>query len=125
MTADEHGEQEGQAKKDDGEPDGEFLQHVGGLRAPDLAGGGVAEGGAEAFLTWALHEHDENEKKADDDFDCGEDSNKDVHKRARIWGDFTAWQGGVRPVPNPGSTAPDLEMRLNAARSAPSVTLHV
>jgi hypothetical protein len=86
MTADEHGEQEREAKHDDGEPDGELLQYVSGLRAPDLAGGGVTEGGAEAFLAWALHEHDENEQKADDDFDYGENSNEDVHKRGANMG---------------------------------------
>lgn len=86
MTADKHGQEKSQAKKRDGEPDRELLQHVGGLWSPDLAGGGIAEGSAKAFLPRALHEHDENEQKADDDFDCGEDANKNVHKRGREYG---------------------------------------
>lgn len=86
MTAHEDCQEDGEGEEDDGKIDRELLQHVGGLRTPDLAGCGIAEGGAEAFLTGTLHEHDENEKKADDDFDCGEDSNEDVHKRGANMG---------------------------------------
>ncbi len=86
MAADQHGQEQREGKQGQRQPHRELLQHVGGLSSPDLAGGGVAEGGAKAFLPRALHEHDENEQKADDDFDCGEDANEDVHKRGREYG---------------------------------------
>lgn len=105
VAAHEHCQKDGQGKKKDGQIDRELLQHVGGLRSPDLAGGGIAEGGAEAFLTWALHKHDENEQKADDDFDYGKNSNEDVHKRGANMGGVpslargsSSWAAGFAPL---------------------------
>lgn len=83
FATDQNSQQQGDAEKNDGEIDGEFLQHIGGLRTPDLAGGGIAKGSTQALLPRALHEHDKDEQDADDDFDCGENANEDVHKREK------------------------------------------
>lgn len=65
----EHGEGQRENEKQDGEIDGELLEDVRGLRTPDLAGHGIAERGTEALLARTLHEDNENEEQADEDFD--------------------------------------------------------
>jgi len=74
LAGGEHGEGEGQHEKEDGEIDGELLEDVRGLGSPDLTGHGIAEGGSEALLARTLHEDDEDEEQADEDFDHREDT---------------------------------------------------
>jgi len=75
----QHGEGQRESKKQHGEIDGELLEDVCGLRTPHLAGHGITEGSSEAFLPRALHENNEDEKEADENFDHRE--NADQHKR--------------------------------------------
>ena len=79
LAGDEGGQGHGKDEEEDGEPDGGFLQHVGGLCTPHLACHAFTEGGAETFLLGTLHHDDEDEQEADDDFENRKDG--DEHKR--------------------------------------------
>lgn len=61
----EHGSQNEQCH---GQIDGEFLQHVGGLRTKHLASHVATEGCTEPLLAGTLHEDNKDKEKADDDF---------------------------------------------------------
>jgi hypothetical protein len=43
-----------------------FLEHIGGLGAPDLVCDASAEGGTQAFLLGALHQHEQHDEQAHD-----------------------------------------------------------
>lgn len=83
---------ERQHKKHHRQIDRAFLQDVGGLSTDELGHGTVTKRGTKAFLARALHENDENQKEADENFDYRENANQNVHKGARIWGKTSFWQ---------------------------------
>jgi hypothetical protein len=56
-----------------------LLQDAGGLGSRERVHHAAAECRTETFLTRALHEHNQDEKKADDDLEEGEDADEDVH----------------------------------------------
>jgi hypothetical protein len=56
------------------------LQDVGGLRTEHLAGHISPEGSAQSLLAGTLHEDNEDEEKADDDFNNRQECDQDGHK---------------------------------------------
>lgn len=62
------------------------------MRAKHLARHVSAKRGTQALLAGALHEHDENQKDADDDFDDRQKGDQDGHKGRRIWSLQPVWQ---------------------------------
>lgn len=86
LAGGKHGQTNGQDKESNCQVDGELLQHVGGLRPEHLAGHVASERRAQTFLTGALHEHDKNQKKADDHLDRRENTDEDVHMRGGEYG---------------------------------------
>lgn len=68
------------------------MQDIGGLSAHELGHGTITKRSTKAFLAGALHEYDENEKEADENFDDRENTNQNVHKGRRIWGQTSFWQ---------------------------------
>ena len=58
----QHGEHGGQQKEGNGQVNGELLQHIGCLRTKHLAGHVTPKSSPQAFLAWALHEDEENQK---------------------------------------------------------------
>jgi hypothetical protein len=58
---------------------GSFLQDVGRLRAGQRVHHAAAKRRSETFLPRTLHQHDQDEKNADDDLEKGEDPDEDIH----------------------------------------------
>jgi hypothetical protein len=81
----QHGDQKSEHKKQDAQPSGALLQHIGGLSTEHLVGHAAAKSCAKSFLTRTLHEHDEDEEGADNAFQHHEKSDKNVHKGWRLW----------------------------------------
>jgi len=80
VFGDQNGQHGSQEKQRDRQVNGEFLQHVGGLSTKHLAGHVSTEGSTESLLTGTLHEDNEDEEKADDDFNNRQESDQDGHK---------------------------------------------
>ena len=76
----EDGQEQGEGEEDDAEPDGEFLQDVGGLGSEDVLGHAAAERRAEAFILGALHEDDADHEQTDKHMEGDEDVDQDRHE---------------------------------------------
>ncbi len=94
----QHGQREREHEQGDGQIHRAALKHVRCLRTDELGHGRVTKGSTEALLARALHEYNENEEEADDDFDHRENSDQDVHKGGRIWGRTPIWQAASQAV---------------------------
>jgi hypothetical protein len=94
----QHSQRNREDKEEHSEIDGAFLQHVGGLGTHKLRHGSVTKGRAKSFLPRALHENDENHEEADENFDHRENTNQNVHKGRRIWGQTFFWQAASHPL---------------------------
>lgn len=60
-----NGKEEGQNEEENAEPGGAFLEDVRGMRTKHLVCHAGTKSRSQAFLTGALHEHDEDEKETD------------------------------------------------------------
>ena len=88
-----HGEQE----ESDGQVGGGFLQNVSRPRPEHLVGGIDSESRTKTFLLWALHQHQEKQKKRDQHDANQQNDIKGRHKRLidyRLNGDWQMEVGG-------------------------------
>jgi hypothetical protein len=76
----QHSEHGGEEEERYRQVNSELLQDVGGLRPKHLTGHVSAEGSTEPLLAGTLHEDNQDEQKADDDFDNRQESDQDGHK---------------------------------------------
>jgi len=74
------GEQQGDGEKDNAEPDGELLQHMGRLRTENVLRHPSAESRTQPFVFGALHEHNDHHEQADQHMEGDKNGNEDRHE---------------------------------------------
>jgi hypothetical protein len=76
-------QQQSDREKCTSEVDGGFCQNGGSLGAEDVFCDPTAEGGAESFIPWSLHQHDKCQQDAHDHQDRKENWNEDIQPHSK------------------------------------------